>query len=63
MLRHEPRLIGLFLPIALVGLFAFATVASAQKVRVDARAFTPPNLSLSAEPRGQHLPGVVNNNT
>lgn len=51
MLRHEPRLIGLFLPIALVGLFAFATVASAQKVRVDARAFTPPNLSLSAEPR------------
>ncbi|MGH9929669.1 MAG: hypothetical protein ACREA9_10665 [Pyrinomonadaceae bacterium] len=50
MFRHEPRRIGLFLPIALVGLFAFATVASAQKVRVDMRAFTPPNLSLLAEP-------------
>ena len=51
MLRHERRLIGLFLPIALVGLFGFATVASAQKVRRDTVAFTPPNLSLSAEPR------------
>lgn len=51
MLRHERRLIGLFLPIALVGLFAFATVASAQKARVQTRAFTPPNLSLSADPR------------
>jgi hypothetical protein len=51
MLRHKPRLIGLFLPIALVGLLAFATAASAQKVRVETRAFTPPNLSLSAEPR------------
>lgn len=51
MLRHERRLIGLFLPIALVGFFAFATVAHAQKVRIDARAFTPPNLSLVAEPR------------
>jgi hypothetical protein len=50
-LRHERRLIGLFLPIALVGLFAFATVASAQKVKVETRAFTPPNLRLSAEPR------------
>ena len=51
MLRHQPRLITLFLPIALVGLFALATVASAQKARVETRAFTPPNLSLSAEPR------------
>ena len=51
MLRHERRLIGLFLPIALVGFFALATAASAQKVRVEAREFTPPNLSLLAEPR------------
>jgi hypothetical protein len=51
MLRHERRLIGLFLPIALVGFFALATVAQAQKVRVETRAFTPPNLSLVAEPR------------
>ena len=50
MLRHERRLIGLFLPIALVGMFAFASSASAQKVRVETRAFTPPNLSLSADP-------------
>lgn len=50
-LRHERRLIRLFLPIAVVGLFTFATVASAQKVRVETRAFTPPNLSLAAEPR------------
>ena len=51
MLRHERRLIGLFLPMALVGLFVFATVASAQKVRVEPRAFTPPNLRLSADPK------------
>jgi hypothetical protein len=51
MLRHERRLMGLFLPIALVGLFAFATVASAQKVRVESRAYTPPNLRLSADPK------------
>ena len=50
-LRFERRLIGLFLPTALVGFFAFATSASAQKVRVEARGFTPPNLSLLAEPR------------
>ena len=51
MLRHERRLIGLFLPIALVGI-AFATSASAQKkVRVDIRAYTPPNLSVSADPQ------------
>lgn len=51
MLRHERRLIGLFLPMGLVGLFALATVASAQKARRDTVAFTPPNVSLSAEPR------------
>lgn len=52
MLKHQRRRIGLLLPIALVGLFVFATAASAQKkVRVESRAFTPPNLSLSAEPR------------
>ena len=52
MFRHEPRRLGLFLLIALVGLFTIANLASAQKkVRVEARAFTPPNLSLLAEPR------------
>jgi len=51
MLRNERRLIGLFLPIALVGFFALASTASAQKVRIVTREFTPPNLSLVAEPR------------
>jgi hypothetical protein len=51
MLRYQPRLIRLSLPIALVGLIAFATTASAQKVRRDNIAFTPPNLSLSADPQ------------
>ena len=51
MLRNERRLIQLFLPIAMVGFFAFASAASAQKVRIEAREFTPPNLSLVAEPR------------
>jgi hypothetical protein len=51
MLRHERRPIGLFLPIALVGLLVFASAAYAQKVRVETRAFTPPNLSLSADPK------------
>jgi hypothetical protein len=41
----------LFLPIALVGFFGFATVANAQKVQVETRGFTPPNLSLLAEPK------------
>ena len=50
MLRHERRLIQ-FLPIALVGLFALATVASAQKVKVETRSYTPPNLRLSADPK------------
>ena len=51
MLRNERRLIQLFLPIALVGFFAFASAASAQKVRIEARQFTAPDLSLVAEPR------------
>ena len=51
MLRHERRLIGLFLPIALVGLFLFASTAFAQKARREAVAFTPPNLSLVADPQ------------
>jgi len=52
MFRHEPRGIALLLTVALVGLFTLATVASAQKkVRVEAREFSPPNLSLLAEPR------------
>lgn len=51
MLRHDRCLIRLFLPIALLGLFACATVASAQKVRAESRSFTQPKLSLSAEPR------------
>ncbi|MEP6570281.1 MAG: hypothetical protein ABJC10_10955 [Acidobacteriota bacterium] len=52
MFRHEPRRISSLLPFALVGLFVFAAVASAQKkVVVEARALTPPNLSLAAEPR------------
>ncbi|HSS22017.1 MAG TPA: hypothetical protein VLL54_18230 [Pyrinomonadaceae bacterium] len=52
MLKHLPRRIGLLLPIALVGLFVFATAVSAQKkVRVEIREFTPPNLSLAADPR------------
>jgi len=49
MLRNERRLIGLFLPIALVGLFLFASTAFAQRARREAAAFTPPNLSLVAD--------------
>jgi hypothetical protein len=51
MLRHERRPNRLFLPIALVGMLAFASSAFAQKVRVETRAFTPPNLSLAADPQ------------
>jgi hypothetical protein len=49
--RNERRLIRLFLPIALVGFFAFAAAASAQKVKVETHEFTAPDLSLLAEPR------------
>jgi hypothetical protein len=51
MLRHERRPIRLFLPIALVGLLTLASSAFAQKVRRDTVAFTPPNLSLTADPQ------------
>ena len=51
MLRHDRRHIALLLPIALVGLIAFASSAFAQKSRREVVAYTPPNLSLSAEPR------------
>jgi hypothetical protein len=50
-LRYERPLISLFLPIALVGLFVFASTAVAQKVRVETREYTPPNLSVSADPK------------
>jgi hypothetical protein len=50
-LRHERRLLRLFLPVALVGLSVVASFASAQtKVRIETRDFTPTNLSLLAEP-------------
>jgi hypothetical protein len=51
MLRYERRLTGLFLPIALVGLLSLATSASAQRVRVETRAFTAPSLSVAADPQ------------
>jgi hypothetical protein len=51
MLRHEHRNIKWFLPIALLGLLALASSAFAQKVRRDTVAFTPPNLSLTADPQ------------
>ena len=64
MVRYQRRLTGFLLPIALVGFFSFATVAQAQKVRVEQRAFTPPNLSLVAAPRVitvcEGSPAVVN---
>jgi len=50
MLRHDRRDIALLLPIALVGLIAFASSAFGQKTRKETVAFTPPNLSLLAEP-------------
>jgi len=51
MLRHDRRHTALLLPIALVGLIAFASSAFAQKSRKETVAFTPPNLSLAAEPQ------------
>jgi hypothetical protein len=50
MLRQDRRDIALLLPIALVGLIAFASSAFGQKTRKETVAFTPPNLSLLAEP-------------
>ena len=49
MLRHERPVIRMLLP-SLVALIALASVAVAQKVRVQTTSFTPPNLSLVAEP-------------
>ncbi|HVQ40003.1 MAG TPA: hypothetical protein VMS31_20860, partial [Pyrinomonadaceae bacterium] len=50
MLRHDRRDIALLLPIALVGLIALGSTAFAQKSRKQTVAYTPPNLSLTAEP-------------
>ncbi len=50
MLRNERPFIGLFLLIAMAGFLAFASDASAQTGRRDTYAFSPPNLSLVAEP-------------
>jgi hypothetical protein len=51
MVKQDRRLGGLLLPLALVGIVAFAAVAMAQKkVIVQTRAYTPPNLSVSADP-------------
>ncbi len=50
MLRHERPIIRKFLPMSLVALLALASVAVAQKVRRETIAYTPPNLSLVAEP-------------
>ncbi|MFN2494124.1 MAG: hypothetical protein ABR501_14710, partial [Pyrinomonadaceae bacterium] len=51
MLRYDRRIIGLFLLIALVGLFVSASSAVAQTARRDTVAFTPPNLTLLADPQ------------
>lgn len=51
MLRHDRRNTALLLPIALVGLIALAPSAFAQKTRKETAVFTPPNLSVAAEPR------------
>jgi hypothetical protein len=51
MLRYDRRT-ALILPIALVGLIALASSSAlAQKSRKEVVAYTPPNLSLTAEPR------------
>lgn len=50
MFRHR-RLTGLFLPVTLLAIFTCASSAFAQKVRVETRAFTPPNLSVVSDPQ------------
>ena len=50
MFRQEPRL-RLLLPIALLAIVGCVSSAYGQKVRVEARAFTPPNLTLAADPQ------------
>ncbi len=66
MLRHERRVIQIFLPVLLVSMLALASVAVGQKVRREIVAYTPPNLNLVAEPAvitvcpsGQAAPSVV----
>lgn len=51
MLRNERRLTRVFPPIALMGVLAFAGSAFAQKVRIETVAFTPPNLTVLADPQ------------
>src|SRR5216683_355336 len=71
MLRHERPVIQIFLPVLLVSMLALASVAVAQKrARQETIAYTPPNLSLVAEPavitvcpsEGQAAPSVVHLN-
>jgi hypothetical protein len=70
MLRHERPVIRIFLPALLVGMLALASVAVGQKVRQETVAYTPPNLSLVAEPavitvcpsEGAAAPSVVHLN-
>ncbi len=50
MLRHKCHLLGIFLPIMLVGLNFYASPSFAQKVKKQIVAFTPPVLSVAAEP-------------
>ena len=50
MLRHERPVIQIFLPVLLVSMLALASVAVAQKVRRETVAYTPPSLTLVAEP-------------
>jgi hypothetical protein len=51
MLRHERPIIRVFIPVLLVSMLALASVAVAQKkARQETIAYTPPNLSLVAEP-------------
>jgi hypothetical protein len=51
MFRHQPRIFGLFLLVALVGMLSLASSVYAQKVRVETRTFTPPNLTVGADPQ------------
>ena len=50
MLRHERPVIRIFLPALLVSMLALASVAVGQKARRETVAYTPPNLSLVAQP-------------
>jgi hypothetical protein len=49
MLRQR-RLMGFILPLAVVGLISFAQETFAQKVKTEQIVYTPPTLSLTAEP-------------